>query len=75
MGKLKEITGRIVYKSFEGGFWGIESSDNYYILNFPEQLKHDNAMVTCVIDIDDDIMSFISWGIPCIIVSFSTLDL
>ena len=74
MGKVKEISGTIVHKNFEGGFWGIESDENYYIIDFPEQLKQAGAKVTCVINIDEDIMSFVSWGTPCILVSFSTLQ-
>ncbi|MDA8692942.1 hypothetical protein N9L92_02690 [Saprospiraceae bacterium] len=75
MGIVKEITGKIVYKNFEGGFWGIESDENYYIIDLPEQLKHSDENITCVINIDEDIMSMINWGIPCVIVSFSTLHL
>ncbi len=73
--KVKEISGVVVFKNFEGGFWGIEADDNYLPIVFPEQLKLDGAQLSCTVQIDDDAMSAISWGQPCTIISFSTLDM
>jgi len=71
---FKKISGRVVYKDLEGGFWGIEADDNYLPIDFPEQLKYRGADVTCIVDADIDVMSFISWGIPCSVISFSTIQ-
>jgi hypothetical protein len=74
MVEVRKINGTVVYKSFEGGFWGLESFDgNYYVTDFPEQLKVVGEDITCIIKIDDDIVTFVSWGTPCMIVSFSTI--
>ena len=70
---VRTITGKIVFKDFEGGFWGIEAGENYLPIRFPEQLKSIGAHVICTIHTDPDLMSFISWGEPCHILSFSTL--
>jgi len=74
MSKLIRITGKVVYKDFEGGFWGIISDQEYLPINFPEQLKSIGSPIDCHIFIDDDIMTMYSWGTPCQIVSFSTIN-
>jgi len=68
----KEIKGTVQKFDFEGGFWGIVADDDYYPINFPEQLKFNNAKVQCTIVILEDVMTIVSWGLPCRIVSFST---
>lgn len=73
MDNIKSITGIVVFKKNEGGFWGIEADDNYLPIDFPEQLKYDGATVSCIIQQDLDLMSFINWGEPCHIISFSTI--
>ncbi len=69
---VKRISGIIRYIDLEGGFWGIEAEENYYPINFPEQLKTENEKIHCSIIIDDDLMTLQQWGIPCRILSFLT---
>lgn len=68
------IKGTVSYQSFEGGFWGIESENGqqYRPINMPEQLKSSGAQVE-IVAIEADVMSFIMWGTPVRIISFSTL--
>jgi hypothetical protein len=73
MSKSIRISGKVVYKDLEGGFWGIISDQDYLPINFPEQLKSNGSTVDCYILIDEDIMTMYSWGTPCHIVSFSTI--
>jgi len=69
----KRIQGIVKYIDLEGGFWGIESDDNYLALNFPEQLKKNGASISCVVETDIDVMTMYNWGTVCKIISFSTL--
>jgi len=69
----KKISGQVKYFDFEGGFWGIIADDDYLPLNFPEQIKYDNVKVECTIVVMDDVMTAQSWGLPCKIISFSTI--
>lgn len=70
----RRIKGTVKHLEFEGGFWGIIGDDNYYPLNFPEQLKTDGAQIECTIEIMDDVMTSVSWGLPCRIHSFKTIN-
>jgi len=47
-GPLFPINGKIVYQTFEGGFWSIVSDDGkgYEPLNFPDRFKVDNLEVS-----------------------------
>jgi len=69
-----KIEGTVTYQSIEGGFWGIEtkSGKQYRPINMPEQLKSSGANVE-VVAAEADVMSFIMWGTPIRIISFSTL--
>ena len=70
----RSITGVIKYVDLEGGFWGIETDqEKYFPLNLPEQLKEIDAKVSCNIEVLD-VMSLQSWGTPCKIFSFTTLE-
>ena len=70
---MPSITGTIVFKNLEGGFWGIETKDaNYLPLHMHEQLKKNGLIVTLEIVDRSDIMSNSNWGKPCEIVAFST---
>lgn len=69
----KNIQGRIVFIDLEGGFWGIETTDNkYQPLNMPEQLKYPGKEVNCTIKLED-VMTFQNWGQPCSIIVFKTI--
>jgi len=71
----QQIKGKAVYINLEGGFWGIETdSSKFYPLQMPEQLKIANAAVQCTIKLREDIASIYSWGVPCEIISFSTIN-
>jgi len=71
----KRIIGVAKYFTIEMGFWGIETaSEKYYPINMPEQLKSDNGQVTCSIEVLEDIMTTVSWGIPCKVISFLTIS-
>lgn len=69
------IKGTVKFQNLEGGFWGIvdENGVNYRPVNMPEQLKLEGANIQ-VLAIKDDQMSFIMWGDPIKIISFSTLN-
>jgi len=69
----KTIHGKVAFQNIEGGIWGVEADQKYHILDFPEQLKSHGAEISCVIRINEDMLSFASWGTPCFIVSFSTI--
>lgn len=69
------ISGRVTYVSLETGFWGIIADDGtpYYVLDMPEQLKHEQARVKVVAEIADDIVTMAMWGTPIRLLSFQTL--
>jgi len=67
------ITGNVTYLDFEGGFWGIETSDKkFMILNMPEQLKCNGLDVKCLIEEATDVATMFSYGTPAFIRSFKT---
>ena len=68
-----EFKGEVVYMNLEGGFWGLKSAEeDYFPINLPEQLKQNNLIVHCTIELLEDYMSFVNWGIPCQITAFKT---
>jgi hypothetical protein len=68
-----QITGKVCYKDIEGGFWGIiTQEDKFLILNMPEQLKYEGAMISCTIETKEDVFSIYNWGTPAFISSFTT---
>jgi len=74
MSMNKTITGVSTFQNFEGGFWGIVTEEEDYLpIDMPEQLKVNDANITCVIQVDEDLFSKYGWGIPCHIISFSTI--
>lgn len=70
----KRIKGVVKHFDLEGGFWGIVAEDDYLPLNMPEQLKTHNSKIECTIVIDDDVFTSFSWGTPCRVISFTTLN-
>lgn len=64
----------VVYNDFEGGFWGLvsESGEKYFPIHFPEQLKYPDKRTSCDLVELKDVMTTVSWGLPCKIISFST---
>ncbi len=75
MKKRKRITGKVVYKNLESGFWGIEDEkgNEYLPVNFPEQLKLEGAAVHLTIQ-EIEAETLFMWGIPVKILSFHTLN-
>lgn len=60
-----QITGKVVYKNLEGGFWGIEGNggQQYRPVNMPEKLKEvDKKVKLTAIEVDE--MGIFMWGIP-----------
>jgi len=71
-----KIQATIKYIDLEMGFWGLITADGseYRPVEFPEQLKSEGKKTSCTIEVLEDHMSFIMWGTPVKIISFSTLD-
>lgn len=69
------IKGTVKFQNLEGGFWSIidKNGINYRPVNMPEQLKFEDAEVEVIAEHDEQ-MSFIMWGDPIKIISFSTLN-
>ncbi|MFX1377185.1 MAG: hypothetical protein ACFFA0_15375 [Promethearchaeota archaeon] len=59
-----ESTGKIVYLSFEGGFYGIEANDgnHYDPINLPNEFKIDGLLIVFKAKILRDRISFHMWG-------------
>jgi hypothetical protein len=59
-------TGTVVYNDFEGGFYGIVTSDGmqYYPLNLPEELQVNGLPVTFTGTIDTGVATTVQWGTP-----------
>ena len=69
------INGIVKYFEFEMGFWGIETAtEKYYPINLPEQLKTNMSEVRCSIVVLEDVLTTVSWGVPCKVISFLTLS-
>lgn len=69
MSKIK-IKGKVVFKSIEGGFWGIEDAkgNQYRPVNMPEKLKEVGKEVSIEAKEVDE-MSVFMWGIPVKIIT------
>lgn len=70
-----KIKGKVQFQNLEGGFWSIidKNGINYRPVNMPEQLKLEGVEVE-LNAIAHNEMSFIMWGDPIKIISFSTLN-
>lgn len=70
----KRISGKVVYETISGGFWGIvgDNGKEYRPIHMPNQLKRKGARVSVVIKNVDEGMSIFMWGEPVKIISFST---
>jgi hypothetical protein len=69
-----KINGKVDYIELEGGFWGIKTnSENYLPIDLPEQLQQKGETVVCTVEVLD-IMTTHNWGVPCKVLSFTTLD-
>jgi inhibitor of cysteine peptidase len=57
-------TGEIVFLSFEGGFFGINSDDgeHYDPINLPDEFKIDGLQINFIGIIRNDLLSFHMWG-------------
>jgi len=69
----RNISGRVVHKNLEGGFWGIIGDDGkeWLPVNFPEQLKVEGKKVDLTIQ-QVDVETAIMWGTPARILAFHT---
>lgn len=72
---MKKITGTVQFINLEMGFWGIVGKDGsqWRPVNMPNQLKYDGKVITVKAMMLPDDVSFIMWGTPIKIVSFSTI--
>lgn len=70
----KRITGKVVYETISGGFWGIvaDNGKEYRPIEMPNQLKSKGARVSVVVKKVDEGMSIFMWGEPVEIISFTT---
>lgn len=59
-----EITGTIVYKTLEGGFYAIEAEDGskYDPMNLPESFKKDGMKIKINARLKPDVMGFHMYG-------------
>jgi len=59
-------TGMIVYNDFEGGFYGIVTSDGaeYYPLNLPDEYHENGLPVTFTGTVETGVMTTVQWGTP-----------
>lgn len=64
--KLAWQYGKVVYLSFEGGFWGIESNDGkkYLPLNLDKSFKMEGKKIRFQGAIENDVMTIQQWGTP-----------
>jgi heat shock protein HslJ len=69
-----DATGTITYFDFEGGFYGIVSSDqtHYFPLNLPPEFERDGIKVSFRAVEEPDVMTIQMWGTPIRILSIST---
>ncbi len=69
----KRISGRVVHKKLEGGFWGIidDEGREWLPLNFPEQLKTEGKKVNLTLR-EVDAETAVMWGQPARILAFHT---
>lgn len=70
-----KIKGKIVFIDLEGGFWGIESTDQskYLPINMPEQLKLVGKLVEINAVLRPDIQGMSMWGEYIEITTFTTI--
>lgn len=71
----KRISGKVVYNTFSGGFWGIvgDNGKEYRPVHMPNQLKKKGARADVVIRKAREEVSIFMWGEAVEIISFSTL--
>lgn len=72
--KKQSFIGKVVYKTTEGGFWGIvdESGNEYLPINMPEQLKLEGRTIEVTVKPVEDYISMFMWGTPVKITAFHT---
>jgi len=72
---MKKITGKVQFINLEMGFWGIvgENGKEWHPVNMPNQLKYEGKQVTVKAMVLPGDVSFVMWGTPIKIVSFSTI--
>ena len=65
-GTIVSGTGMIVYNDFEGGFYGIVTSDGaqYYPLNLPDEYHENGLPVTFTGTIETGVGTTVQWGTP-----------
>jgi len=69
-----EITGTVVYKSIEGGFYAIDADDGrkYDPINLPENFRKDGLKVKLTARLKRDAVSFHMYGSIIEVVSITT---
>ncbi len=68
--------GRVVYRSFEGGFWGIISDDgqHYDPLALPPQFQIEGLRVTGKVRLRKNVFHFHMWGTIVELIELKVID-
>lgn len=71
-----KLKATVRYLDLEGGFWGLIDQDNnkFRVINMPEQLKKDGAIVNVTIKPVNEDASIQMWGQAVKITGFHTLS-
>lgn len=65
-GKPMELSGTVVFKPMEGGFFAIDGDDgkNYLPLNLPEHARKGGIKVSMSVEIKQGVVTIYNYGIP-----------
>ncbi|XOV77816.1 MAG: hypothetical protein ACFHVJ_12775 [Aestuariibacter sp.] len=74
--KFVELSGKVVFKTFEGGFYAIDGDDGkkYLPLNLPEHAQKAGIKVAMQVEIKAGIMTIYNYGIPIEIQELTITD-
>ncbi len=69
------FTGKVVYKNFEMGFWGLEANDGkkWLPINLPSNLQKEGLQVSISGRNVPDFVSMVMWGSPIEITNYQLL--
>lgn len=74
--KPMTLTGKVVFKPIEGGFYAIDGDDgqHYLPLNLPEEARKGGIKVTFTAQIKKNVVTIYNYGIPIEIISLDITD-
>lgn len=74
--QIMHLTGQVVYKTFEGGFFAIDGDDgkHYLPLNLPEHARKAGIKVAMDVIIKSGVMTIYNYGIPIEIQDLTITD-